>query len=1810
MGEPEHIAMANYAYHPSVASWVHTTSLAQFDGTSDEAPEQSQDDFYNPTAHHPADYDSTTPSTDMAATRQRQQTTNGAVRSIAKPSVRSVSTPVTATGPVPRSTPQLPGNRPTVRSLASKFNQPSSTETSPSNSRTRPPRTSAAARSSTDASALPASASSSPAPAPARPTKEASYGSYKFNNLRPRERPQPAPATPGSARRTSGSRIGLDRQTLPSQRDVASPTTSATQALASSRQPFFGEVIGEHTAETPGYGIPSMGGPLASPTLPSGKDSMIQSGADDSHLPQEPTLSPASFNDAGDTMDVQQPEPLFSRAPRRRSPPSRIPVATQRMSAASDSSSSTRSMKTSSRPVAEYSRTSPTRTRRIPVPTDDGNARKSKPSTQPLLQAVSYRGYRERGKSPQGTSSGPSLAAVITAPLPPTSPRLRNSRERQLLAESPGPRSISADPHASQDYFDQTNASDAPRDSRMQTEHSVNTRDEHINQIGADEDVKGLLQPNQLANEQGSNTWFGAEQPLSIHTSSLHVPQVPETLSSSTNFEYGESPTLGMPGSFMMTPPIAQQTPPMGYREEPDRSHVPPPPPPPPEEELLLLQPRAFIPPTKKSPTEAPRANAPHEASPELGVRESIPIMLGEDDGQPGWGVSPTRTRHSPRLDFGAHKWREQPVDLTGVMSYLDDGDESPTDPFANRESLRPDDSASVAFYRQLGHRSPEWTPRMPDVPESGSLTLDSEAYSVINKVLNLYHQSESVTPEMAYKSRRQVQDVSPIIAQHKDWGSKEATETYLARLLSDAAGCEERQDDEETDHARASSVPSLSIHDLDEDPEEPQAGGTAIIYPPESRRYSRGSRSSTATTIYEDRSRPDSFTGSRSRDHSSLPSFAPHPPPKDWHHPADGGYSVQDSLRGSHDSIDLPSTTSGAIQLPEIPGAGEGLGLTLPAAGEPHPSDLQQHVPPYPPPRPPYSPPPPPVQPPLELQARPSFYSEYTSRDFAPANMDNVRSRGHFDIRMSETDPFVDSPVSLSRSGPASHAQPTAQSAMDPSAAKAPATKALRHRYRAMEEFVKTEHCYCIDMMVAHSIFEETAGATMTEKERKTLFCNSKEIEKASHMLYRSLKKAIRPVVNHQPPPGANGVPSDASSVQGYIPPDDSVQVYPDYSVNPYDEFQFVTRENDFKTNFGAIMMEFAPKLERLHQTYCLNFSDAQEYITRTKDTPEVLGWVMACFNHSKGLTNAWNLNSLLVKPCQRIVKYSLLLKELMDTTDPDHPDMPHIKAALEEYLNINERINAAKARQDTLRAATQEGKKEKNKGFSDRIGKTFVKALTSKADRTRQQTGAAAIYNDTQYEGISQKFGGQFFQIQIVIRDLDAYLDFANEFMCNLNIVVLGYIAMLESAPSSNPEIESTWRRWALGHFELQNVALEEHKEAVRSRVLKPITEMWELWGNRPVKLIEQRKKGLVQYVKYKQAVANNEKIDPAAKKAAEAFETINETLKLELPLLYAHTKRGVRTCVSIFINLQQDWYKTCSKKILPLLETEPEHTHSAAYDFKTYVTEFKSDFSRMEEKARSLIICNEELIKQLANNTMSPGPTFYATDDTSSRKSSSRRTESIGSDMSLIDHRGRLSNGYANSRAPMRSLDGSARSSGAGPSSLARERLDRNPPSATDMSDGTATPVPAAVPRRPGYYPSLDGTLDEEYNPPAILGSSYLSSYPSSSRTSGVFNSALPMSDSPIHPAAGDETLPATPNDPEELEVLFLAASLFEFNIAHDRREGGIPYLVYVPGEIFDVIGMKGELWLARNQDDPTKTVGWIWEKHFARILPEET
>lgn len=103
----------------------------------------------------------------------------------------------------------------------------------------------------------------------------------------------------------------------------------------------------------------------------------------------------------------------------------------------------------------------------------------------------------------------------------------------------------------------------------------------------------------------------------------------------------------------------------------------------------------------------------------------------------------------------------------------------------------------------------------------------------------------------------------------------------------------------------------------------------------------------------------------------------------------------------------------------------------------------------------------------------------------------------------------------------------------------------------------------------------------------------------------------------------------------------------------------------------------------------------------------------------------------------------------------------------------------------------------------------------------------------------------------------------------------------------------------------------------------------------------------------------------------------------------------------------------------------------------------------------------------------------------------------------------------------------------------------------------------------------------------------------------RGSGLFHSALPMAETADEPQRSSRASSRERYTPKGYNILWLAASLFEFNIETTKHEAGYPYLTYQAGEIFDVIAEKGELWLAKNQDDPSDLVGWIWSKHFAKL-----
>ena len=51
--------------------------------------------------------------------------------------------------------------------------------------------------------------------------------------------------------------------------------------------------------------------------------------------------------------------------------------------------------------------------------------------------------------------------------------------------------------------------------------------------------------------------------------------------------------------------------------------------------------------------------------------------------------------------------------------------------------------------------------------------------------------------------------------------------------------------------------------------------------------------------------------------------------------------------------------------------------------------------------------------------------------------------------------------------------------------------------------------------------------------------------------------------------------------------------------------------------------------------------------------------------------------IDSILIKPIQRLTKYVLLLKEIIKNSVHDDLDFPHLKKALEQFSFVNDDMN-----------------------------------------------------------------------------------------------------------------------------------------------------------------------------------------------------------------------------------------------------------------------------------------------------------------------------------------------------------------------------------------------------------------------------------------------------------------------------------------------------------------------------------------------------
>ncbi|OAA73490.1 Rho guanyl nucleotide exchange factor [Cordyceps fumosorosea ARSEF 2679] len=745
-----------------------------------------------------------------------------------------------------------------------------------------------------------------------------------------------------------------------------------------------------------------------------------------------------------------------------------------------------------------------------------------------------------------------------------------------------------------------------------------------------------------------------------------------------------------------------------------------------------------------------------------------------------------------------------------------------------------------------------------------------------------------------------------------------------------------------------------------------------------------------------------------------------------------------------------------------------------------------------------------------------------------------------------------------------------------------------LMQRRNVIKELVDTEAVFVRDMNIVEEIYKGTAEACprLDDQTVKLIFRNSHEIIEFHTLFLAEVKAAVSPVYVPKGGRTAKAPQLPASVEPGSTKSSD------------------ISDSSDRETSIGPVFKRHLDRMKTIHEGFLRNSDQAAKKLIHIQQDSAVKVWLTECNEVAKDLTAAWDLDSLLIKPMQRITKYPNLIMTLLQHTPVDHPDRDHLSAAKDSLETAIIEINKTKKNFELVGQIVG----RKHKDTDGKVG--FARAFGKRVDKL--QSAGSRVPDDPTYVKLHEKFGDDFVQLQVVLRDVEFYTrqisQYVHEFLQYLSSIEL----VMRLQPGNFPEIESKWVQFNISMRDLEKVALEEHLAQVRKQVIEPFEQVIKAYGN-PSLAMKKRQKRRLDYERADQQRRSGKTLEPKLREVVEQYDALNDALKSELPKLSVMTEKVGKICLGNFVNIQANWYRMWTEKLRTVLSDGPE-----VPTVDDIMTTFNRDFPYAADQLASIGILNPDL-----------------------QARSSQSTE-YRNRYSEIERRGRGSSVNDESVPTLPTPDFGKRSSGgitmspSAGSSSSNVAAVANPhqyyyrdyyagimgysansasPKSVDMAGSSRSNTGTGhTSTRPSTGKSLEaGALQRQSSDAASAHrpestATYMSGHTQqeSVRFSNLFHSALPMADGTEESQRSSRASSRERGRGSDgYNVLWLAASLFEFNIETTKHEAGYPYLTYQAGEIFDIIAEKGELWLAKNQDDPTEMVGWIWSKHFAKL-----
>uniref|UniRef100_A0A8C4TKL8 Dynamin-binding protein n=1 Tax=Erpetoichthys calabaricus TaxID=27687 RepID=A0A8C4TKL8_ERPCA len=349
-----------------------------------------------------------------------------------------------------------------------------------------------------------------------------------------------------------------------------------------------------------------------------------------------------------------------------------------------------------------------------------------------------------------------------------------------------------------------------------------------------------------------------------------------------------------------------------------------------------------------------------------------------------------------------------------------------------------------------------------------------------------------------------------------------------------------------------------------------------------------------------------------------------------------------------------------------------------------------------------------------------------------------------------------------------------------------------------------------------------------------------------------------------------------------------------------------------------GNVFVKYKTDLEDVYKIYCQNHDDAIALLECYEKDEIIQKHVQECLETLRGKTNYINLGSFLIKPVQRVMRYPLLLMELLNTTPESHQDKKLLIEAVTAVKEINVNINEYKRRKDLV----VKYRKGDEDTLIDKISKLSMHSIIKKSNRVsshlKHLTGFSPQIKDEAFDEAEKIFRMQEKLIKSFIRDISLYLQHIRE---SASVKVLSAISFCDIySDRTQVDLESFQK----AHRCINDERFANFKERTENLVIMPLTQLLTMFAG-PYKLIQKRFDKLLDYNNCKERAEKmkDKKTLEELQSARNNYEALNAQLLDELPKFHCCAKDLFTNCVRNFAEAQKEFVRLTLGELKPLLQ-----------------------------------------------------------------------------------------------------------------------------------------------------------------------------------------------------------------------------------------------------------------------------------------------